>query len=259
MSNKFSLSVILPTFREKKNLEIIIPEIIEKISSLNYVLFEILVVDDNSNDGTIELIENLNKKYKNLRILVRNGPNSLPNSILDGIKNSNNDFVMWLDADGSMPANEVRKLIEVQLKNFGSVVVGSRFVEGGGYKGTVLNEDNKIRKAIFNVYKSNDSVIAMLLSLLFNYLLSILSSVKVKDLTSGFIIGDKKMFNDECFLSANYGDYFVYLMKDLNHKNVPVLEVGYKCQTRIYGVSKTGSSLMQLVKLGVPYIKAAIK
>lgn len=259
MSNNFSLSIILPTFREKKNLEIIIPEIIEEISSLNHVLFEILVVDDNSNDGTIELIENLNKKYKNLRILVRNGSRSLPNSILDGIKNSNNDFVMWLDADGSMPANEVRKLIEVQLKNLGSVIIGSRFVEGGGYKGTVLNEDNKIRKAIFNVYKSNDSVTAMLLSLLFNYFLYILSSAKVKDLTSGFIIGDKNMFSDECFLFANYGDYFVYLMKDLNHKNVPVIEVGYKCQTRISGVSKTGSSLIQLVKLGVPYIKAAIK
>ena len=166
---------------------------------------------------------------------------------------------MWLDADGSMPATDIKKLIDVQLENLNSVIVGSRFVEGGGFKGTVLNEENKFRKALINVYNSNDSVIAMLLSLLFNYLLSLLSSTKVKDMTSGFIIGPKKEFNEDSFLNANYGDYFVYLMKDLEVKNTSIVEVGYKCQTRISGVSKTGNSLLQLFKLGVPYIKAALK
>ena len=87
---------------------------------------------------------------------------------------------MWLDADGSMPAKDIKRLIDVQVQNLDSVIVGSRFVEGG-FKGTVLNEENKFRKALINVYNSNDSVIAMFLSLLFNYLLSLLSSTKVKD------------------------------------------------------------------------------
>ena len=53
---------------------------------------------------------------------------------------------------------------------------------------------------LLNVYNSNDSVIAMFLSLLFNYLLSLLSSTKVKDMTSGFIIGPKKEFKKTLFL-----------------------------------------------------------
>ena len=78
-------------------------------------------------------------------------------------------------------------------------------------------------------------------------------------MTSGFIIGPKKEFKEDSFLKANYSDYFVYLMKDLEAKNTSIIEVGYKCQTRISGVSKTGNSLLQLFKLGVPYIKAALK
>jgi len=49
----------------------------------------------------------------------------------------------------------------------------------------------------------------------------------------------------------------VYLMNYLNYKKVNVIEVGYICGTRLFGVSKTGSSFIQLIKLGLPYLKAA--
>lgn len=259
MSFIFSLSIILPTLNERENLKILIPEIFSELNKNKKIKYEILVIDDDSNDGTRELINSLKTTINNISLKIRKDKNSLPLSILEGIKYSNSEYVMWLDADGSMPATDIKKLIDVQLENLNSVIVGSRFVEGGGFKGTVLNEENKFRKALINVYNSNDSVIAMLLSLLFNYLLSLLSSTKVKDMTSGFIIGPKKEFNEDSFLNANYGDYFVYLMKDLEVKNTSIVEVGYKCQTRISGVSKTGNSLLQLFKLGVPYIKAALK
>tara|TARA_B100000925_G_C21963912_1_gene454628 strand:+ start:79 stop:858 length:780 start_codon:yes stop_codon:yes gene_type:complete len=259
MSFYFSVSIILPTLNERENLKILIPEIVDHLSNNEKIKYEIIVIDDNSNDGTDELINSLKNTINNLSLKIRKDKNSLPLSILEGIKYSNNEYVMWLDADGSMPARDIKRLVDVQVQNLDSVIVGSRFVEGGGFKGTVLNEENKFRKALLNVYNSNDSVIAMFLSLLFNYLLSLLSSTKVKDMTSGFIIGPKKEFKEDSFLKANYGDYFVYLMKDLEAKNTSIIEVGYKCQTRISGVSKTGNSLLQLFKLGVPYIKAALK
>jgi len=46
-------------------------------------------------------------------------------------------------------------------------------------------------------------------------------------------------------------------MNYLNYKKVNVIEVGYICGTRLFGVSKTGSSFIQLIKLGLPYLKAA--
>ena len=53
-------------------------------------------------------------------------------------------YVMWLDADGSMSAKHSGELIKKQKNNLDSIIVGSRFVEGGGYKGTLLNEKNKL-------------------------------------------------------------------------------------------------------------------
>lgn len=76
-------------------------------------------------------------------------------------------------------------------------------------------------------------------------------------MTSGFIVGRKEYFPKTVFKISNYGEYFVYLMSYLKKKNIRVIEIGYICGTRLYGTSKTGSSLLQLIKLGLPYIKAA--
>ena len=66
-----NLSIILPTINEEENLKFLIPNIFEEIQSLGLESFELLVVDDGSIDNTKELIENLNKKYKNLKLIER--------------------------------------------------------------------------------------------------------------------------------------------------------------------------------------------
>ena len=81
----------------------------------------------------------------------------------------------------------------------------------------------------------------------------------IKDLTSGFIIGKKEFINTDIFDVSSYGDYFVYLVNDLFKNRVELLEVGYLCDVRVYGDSKTGSSILQLIKRGFPYIVAAVK
>ena len=98
----------------------------------------------------------------------------------------------------------------------------------------------------------------MIASTLFNKLLIFILKSPIKDLTSGFIIGKRQYFLEESFSKSSYGEYFVYLMTDLMKKNVNIQELGYICETRIHGESKTASSLVQLFRRGVPYIKAAV-
>tara|TARA_X000000950_G_scaffold180425_1_gene218837 strand:+ start:1087 stop:1911 length:825 start_codon:yes stop_codon:yes gene_type:complete len=253
-----SFSIILPTLNESKNLEILVPQIYEEImnSSLQ-IEFEIIVVDDSSEDNTVELIHELKREYQNLEIISRVDERSLSNSIYEGILHSSNDYIIWLDADGSMPAETVVKLISNQIKNKDKVIIGSRFVEGGGYKGISTDSSSNLLSAIFHVSKSKDSVLGLVLSLLFNKLLIFLLPTGVKDITSGFISLKKSYIDQKAFSEKVYGEYFIYLVTDLIKKDILITEIGYICETRVFGESKTAPNIFKLIKRGLPYIKAS--
>ncbi len=254
-----NISIILPTLNEKENLENLIPDFILNLEENNYENYEILVIDDNSIDGTKDYIDRLQKLNSKIKIIVRKENPSLPLSILTGIENSEYENVMWLDADGSMPASDSLKLINKFFVNSRTVIVGSRFTDGGAYKGVKDLSSNSFFKAIKNVQKSNDSVLGMIFSIFFNKVLKLLLKTNVKDLTSGFIVISKQDINKDIFSKSDYGEYFIYLINDLTQKKIDINEIGYICETRIHGESKTASSFIQLIKRGIPYIKVAIK
>ena len=254
MSNE--LSIILPTLNEGKNLEKLIPQIFEILVNKNIENNEILVMDDGSTDCTEEMCQSLNNRYGNIRFIKRNNEPSLPLAIYEGIESAKFQNVAWMDADGSMSADTLGILVEDFFKNMDNIVIGSRFVKGGGYKG-VKNLNSSLLEAVKNVKNSNDSVFGMIFSMYFNKFLVFLFSSDIKDLTSGFIVGKKTIFQKKVFERSDYGEYFVYLVADLIKSNVTIKEIGYICETRIYGESKTASSIFQLFNRGMPYIKAA--
>ena len=138
-SNISSLSIVLPTINESENLKILIPEITMVIQNMGLENYEILVVDDGSTDTTFELVEELRINDHNLKLIKRTKNPSLPLSILEGITKSQSEYVLWLDADNSMNAKSVKKLIEQINEKKDSVVIGSRFTEGGGYKLSLIH------------------------------------------------------------------------------------------------------------------------
>ena len=75
---KLPVSLILPTFNEKENLEIIIPEIVDLFENIIQTNYEILVVDDSSNDGTDKLVNELSNYNKNIEFISRQNSPSLP-------------------------------------------------------------------------------------------------------------------------------------------------------------------------------------
>lgn len=257
-----SLSIILPTLNEKENLEVLIPEVIDVLSRLEELeRFELIVVDDGSDDGTEELVADIKIKNSNVNFIKRKEEKSLPLSIYQGVMESSLENVMWLDADGSMNALAIERLLNVffSKENSNLAIVGSRFSEGGGYKGVRDVKNQSFFSAINNVRNSKDSVIGMILSILINKLLSFLFRTQLTDLTSGFIVLNKKHIEKRVFENRTYGEYFIYLLGSLIKKNIVIEEVGYICETRMYGYSKTSSGIIQFIIKGVPYIMAALK
>ena len=258
ISKMINVSIVLPTFNEEENLKTLIPDLIKHLSEVNELLFEIIVIDDNSSDATADVVNKIMETNNQVKLKVRETDPSLPLSIYEGIEQSQYEYVMWMDADCSMPAEDAKRLIDKLSLDRNKVIIGSRFTEGGGYKGIESDGNNSLVNVIKNIYKSEDSLLAVFLSRIFNFLLIFLLNSNVKDITSGFIVGKKEYFKKEYFTSANYGDYFVYLVSGLGRNKVDCEEVGYICLTRQYGESKTANNLIDLTLKGWPYIKAAI-
>ena len=196
--NNLNLNIILPTYNEEKNVEFIIPQIFELLSRKKYENVEVTVVDDNSSDATSDIVKTMIKNESNLILIERREHNSLPLSIYDGIKHTSKENVMWLDSDGSMGIEAIEKLIENFKENKDTVYVGSRFVEEGGYKGQSSADSEDSKFSVAQVSNSEDSLIAIYLSLIFNKILEKVLNVGVKDLTSGFIVGKNLIFQKIC-------------------------------------------------------------
>ena len=255
---KKNLSVVLPTLNEFENLKILVPKLEEIFINKDFEKYEIIVVDDGSTDNSVDLINEFSKKNQNIKILSRISNPSLPLSIWDGVNKADCENVMWLDADGSMHIEAVKELITSYFLTQ-KVTIGSRFVDGGGYKGVTELNNKSFLKAVLNVRKSEDSVLGMIVSILFNKLLNLILKSEVKDLTSGFIIIKKTYLSKSLFENSSYGEYFLNIVTNLMKSNVPIEEIGYICETRKYGKSKTASSIFQLISRGIPYLTTAYK
>lgn len=249
------LSVVLPVLNERENLTELIPELCDVLMTvLND--FEILVVDDSSTDGTELLMSELSNKDMRIRYLQRHGrPRSLPNSIEEGVRASKFDHVAWMDADGSMPALSLADLIasyrESDERN--PIVVGSRFVEGGGFKGIETVGETSLWQVVRNLRASNDSLSAVFLSRILNRYLWLVLDRCCLDLASGFVVAKKETVTD-IGLRGSYGDYCVRFIYLAHRAELPIIEIPYVCQVRRHGHSKTGTTLLGLIKRGIPYV-----
>ena len=124
--------VITPTYNEKSN----IAEIIEKLFSLKINSLEVLVVDDNSPDGTAEVVRKLAQKYP-VNLIVRSEKRGLGTAYTAAFKNilsqsGSSDVVIQMDADLSHDPAVIPVFLN-QIKNC-DVVLGSRYIKGGGVK-----------------------------------------------------------------------------------------------------------------------------
>ena len=123
--------VIIPTYDEKENIEILIGEILDLNLSL-----DILVIDDNSPDGTGQLLENLKQKISQLQVIHRQAKLGLAGAYILGFKyalEKGYDYIFQMDADLSHQPKFLPLLWEKLKEN--DLVIGSRYINGGGIEG----------------------------------------------------------------------------------------------------------------------------
>jgi dolichol-phosphate mannosyltransferase len=126
------VSVIVPTINESENL----PALMERISAaLSGVEFEVLIVDDNSQDATPAVCAELARRYP-LKLMVRTQPtNGLSGAVLHGMAAARGKFLCVMDADLQHPAEKLPELLRPLQSGEADFVLGSRYMPGGSTDG----------------------------------------------------------------------------------------------------------------------------
>ncbi len=124
------VSVILPTYNESENIKVIVPHIFEVLNSFR-MEGEVVIVDDDSPDGTAEVAIGLARDYP-IKICVRKNKRGLATAVMKGFELASGDICIVMDADLSHPVEKIPGMVKPILEGKCDATVGSRYTLGGG-------------------------------------------------------------------------------------------------------------------------------
>jgi len=129
-------SIILPTYEEKDNLPLIIWLIFD-VAKKNTIDIEVIIVEDNSPDGTLDVAKQLQKIYGDDKIILhpRPGKLGLGTAYMDGLKLCKGEYVILMDADMSHHPKFIPEFIAKMDETKCDIVTGTRYWSGGGVFG----------------------------------------------------------------------------------------------------------------------------
>jgi dolichol-phosphate mannosyltransferase len=227
-SNVVMFSIIIPTYNESENIVRLITEIEKNVPKSDFT--EIVIVDDNSPDGTGKLVDDYisqqnrkteydglaNKKNYRVKIVHRIEKNGLIAAILDGVKQSCGRNVLIMDADFSHPPTTVPKMMRELKMNPNSIIIGSRFVEGGSVVG----------------WPARRKMISLGASALARFGLNVR---RINDPMSGFFALPRELIEKISITTKGYKILLEILVKN---KDIPAKEIPYTFTDRQSGKSK---------------------
>lgn len=229
--NEVAVSVILPTFNERDNICDLVDAIHRELEPAGYA-YEVLVVDDNSPDGTAEVVR---LRYRlegaatallpgsergRLRLFVRTQNRGLANSIRDGLLAAQGQTLVVMDTDFNHDPAMIPQMVD--LLRYYDLVIGSRFVMRGGM-------EDRLRYHFSQIY---------------NVFIRALFQTQIQDNLSGyFAIRRERLYSLAPLFPAifyGYGDYFIRLLLAAWRQGWKILEVPVFYILRRHGDSKTG-------------------
>ena len=183
---KYNSLIIIPTYNEAENIEAVIKKVID-LEDKN----DILVIDDNSPDGTSKIVENQKNIYNNRVFLIKREKKSgLGSAYKTGFKwalENNYSYIFEMDADMSHDPNEIKNLKIELIQNKCDVVVGSRYING--------------------VSVVNWPLSRIFLSYFANLYVRIITGMPIKDATSGFVGYTKNALNSIELSKVKFNGY----------------------------------------------------
>jgi dolichol-phosphate mannosyltransferase len=132
------ITIIIPTYNEKDNLPLLI-NAISNVLNENLLQGYILIVDDNSPDGTGKIADNISKKNYMVKVLHRRSKKDLSSAVVEGFKHAKGEIIGVMDADLSHPPEIIPKLVRPILEGEAEFVVASRYLENKKIKEWALN------------------------------------------------------------------------------------------------------------------------
>lgn len=229
--NKSDSVVIIPTYNEKENIE----NIINAVFALP-VMFDVLIIDDNSPDGTAAIVERMQKQWDGrLHLLKRSGKLGLGTAYIMGFKwclNAGYEFIIEMDADFSHPPKKLLELRQACLDS-ADVAIGSRYVSG-------VNVVNwPMGRVIMSYYASA--------------YVRIVTGMDVRDTTAGFVCYRRNVLEAIDLDKIRFKGYafqiemkFTAFKMGCRIKEVPIIFVN-----RVLGTSKMNSSIFGEAVFGV--------
>ena len=204
------ISIIVPTYNERENITKLIPSVHKTLEEHEH---EIVVVDDNSPDGTAEIVEELSKEYP-VNLIVRSGKLGLASAILHGFYHAKGNILGVIDADLQHPPECMRELVEATSNGY-DIAIGSRYTENGEVAG-------------WSRFRALVSRVAVALSK---------PLTDVKDPMSGYFFVKRGVIRDVSFKSIGYKLLLEILVKGSCNN---VKEIPYTFKVRENGESKLG-------------------
>jgi len=220
--NKYS--ILLPTYNERENLPIIIWLIVKSFTKSGED-FEVIIIDDGSPDGTLEVAKQLQTIYGDDKIVLRPRAKKLGlgTAYVHGIKNATGNFIIIMDADLSHHPKFIPDFIKKQSEGDYDVVTGTRYSGNGGVYGWDLKRKLISRTA--------------------NYITQILLRPGVSDLTGSFRLYKKNVLMKliESCTSKGYVFQMEMMVRARQHE-MTIAEVPITFVDRFYGESKLGGN-----------------
>jgi dolichol-phosphate mannosyltransferase len=225
------LSVIVPTFNERDNVTTLFQRL---VTALSGVVFEVIFVDDNSPDGTWQVVRDLARQDFRVRCIRRIGRRGLSGACIEGILASSAPFAAVLDADLQHDETRLPVMLALLEGNEADLVVGSRYIEGG-------SADS------FNRQRAGASALATGMA-------KRLLRVKIADPMSGFFMIRRDRFEQLAPQLSTQGFKILLDVVATARGELRVREIPYTFGSRLHGESKL-DSMVALDFLGLVLAK----
>jgi dolichol-phosphate mannosyltransferase len=225
------LSVIVPTFKERDNVTTLFRRL---ETTLKGVAFEVIFVDDNSPDGTWEVVRNLAREDSRVRCVRRIGRRGLSGACIEGILASSAPYVAVIDADLQHDETQLPAMLTLLQGGEFDLVVGSRYIDGGS-------------AASFDKQRAGASALATEVA-------KRVLRVKIADPMSGFFMIRRDRFEQLAPQLSTQGFKILLDIVATAHGDLRIKEIPYSFGSRLHGESKL-DSMVALDFLGLVLAK----
>lgn len=226
------VSVVLPTLNERATIADLILSVLRHVSEC-----QIIVVDDDSSDGTADAVQDLAATFPSILLIRRKTERGLATALRRGLEQATGDVVAWMDADLSMPPALMPRLVQA-VEQGADVAVGSRYTTGG----RDARREWPLRVS----------------SWVFNTAARLLLRGPVHDYTSSFMAARPSVVA-RLGLRGHHGEYCVDFLTRATRHGFRVTEVGYVSHSRQSGTSKTAPDVRTFVRHGRRYAAVLLR